>query len=136
MGELSAALNKESKSINESPVSAEQFGGLLQRIADNTISGKIAKEVFEAMWNGEGSADEVIEKKGLKQITDTGAIEAIIDEVIANNGAQVENYRNAEPEKRGKMVGFFVGQVMKASGGKANPGQVNQLLKSKLDTLL
>lgn len=136
MGELSAALNRDSKSIDESPVSAEQLGGLLKRIADNTISGKIAKEVFEAMWNGEGSADEVIDKKGLKQITDTGAIEAIIDEVIANNAPQVENYRNAEPEKRGKMVGFFVGQVMKASQGKANPGQVNQLLKSKLDALI
>ncbi len=136
MGELSAALNRDSKAIDESPVSAEQFGGLLQRIADNTISGKIAKEVFEAMWNGEGSADEVIESKGLKQITDTGAIEAIIDEIIANNEQQVENFRNAEPEKRGKMVGFFVGQVMKASGGKANPGQVNQLLNAKLDALL
>jgi aspartyl-tRNA(Asn)/glutamyl-tRNA(Gln) amidotransferase subunit B len=88
------------------------------------------------MWNGEGRADEVIEKKGLKQITDTGAIEAIIDEIIANNSAQVEGYRAAEPDKRGKMIGFFVGQAMKATGGKANPGQVNQLLKSKLDALL
>ena len=136
MGELSAALNRDSKSIDASPVTAEQFGGLLQRIADNTISGKIAKEVFEAMWNGEGSADEVIDKKGLKQITDSGAIEAIIDEIIANNEKQVENFRNAEPEKRGKMIGFFVGQAMKATGGKANPGQVNQLLKAKLDALL
>ena len=136
MGELSAALNRDSVGIDESPVTANCLGGLLKRIADNTISGKIAKEVFEAMWNGEGSADEVIEKKGLKQITDTGAIEGIIDEIIANNEKQVENYRNAEPDKRGKMVGFFVGQVMKASGGKANPGQVNQLLKSKLDALL
>ncbi len=136
MGELSAALNKDGKSVDASPVSAELLGGMLKRIADNTISGKIAKEVFEAMWNGEGDADTVIDKKGLKQITDTGAIEAIIDEIIANNAQQVDNFRNAEPEKRGKMIGFFVGQAMKATGGKANPGQVNQLLKSKLDALL
>jgi aspartyl-tRNA(Asn)/glutamyl-tRNA(Gln) amidotransferase subunit B len=136
MGEFSAALNRDGKVIDESPVSAEMLGGMLKRIADNTISGKLAKEVFEAMWNGEGRADEVIEKKGLKQITDTGAIEAIIDEIIANNSAQVEGYRAAEPDKRGKMIGFFVGQAMKATGGKANPGQVNQLLKSKLDALL
>ncbi len=133
MGDFSAALNRDGKDISESPVSAEMLAGMLKRIADNTISGKIAKEVFEAMWNGEGDADAVIEKKGLKQITDTGAIEAAIDEVIANNAQQVENYRNAEPDKRGKMIGFFVGQVMKATGGKANPGQVNQLLKSKLE---
>ena len=133
MGDLSAALNRDGKEIDASPVSAEMLAGMLRRIADNTISGKIAKEVFEAMWNGEGDADAVIEKKGLKQITDTGAIEAAIDEIIANNAQQVENYRSAEPDKRGKMIGFFVGQVMKATGGKANPGQVNQLLKSKLE---
>jgi aspartyl-tRNA(Asn)/glutamyl-tRNA(Gln) amidotransferase subunit B len=133
MGDLSAALNRDDKSIDESPVSAEMLAGMLKRIADNTISGKIAKEVFEAMWNGEGDADAVIDKKGLKQITDSGAIEAVIDEIIANNTQQVENYRNAEPDKRGKMIGFFVGQVMKATQGKANPGQVNQLLKSKLE---
>jgi aspartyl-tRNA(Asn)/glutamyl-tRNA(Gln) amidotransferase subunit B len=108
------------------------LGGLVQRIKDNTISGKIAKQVFEAMWEGEGTADEVIEAKGLKQITDSGAIEAIVDEVIANNPEQVENYRGADEAKRGKMIGFFVGQVMKASQGKANPQQVNQLLKQKL----
>lgn len=133
MGELSAALNREGMGIDASPVTAAQLGGLLQRIADNTLSGKLAKEVFEAMWQGEGSADEIIEQKGLKQITDSGAIEAIIDEIIANNAPQVEGYRAAEPEKRGKMIGFFVGQVMKASQGKANPGQVNQLLKYKLE---
>ncbi len=133
MGDFSAALNRDGKEIDASPVSAEMLAGMLRRIADNTISGKIAKEVFEAMWNGEGDADAVIEKKGLKQITDTGAIEAAIDEIIANNAQQVENYRSAEPDKRGKMIGFFVGQVMKATGGKANPGQVNQLLKSKLE---
>jgi aspartyl-tRNA(Asn)/glutamyl-tRNA(Gln) amidotransferase subunit B len=133
MGELSGALNRDGKGIGESPVSAELLGGMLKRIADNTISGKIAKEVFEAMWNGEGDADAIIDQKGLKQITDSGALEGIIDEILANNAAQVEGYRAAEPEKRGKMIGFFVGQVMKATGGKANPGQVNQLLKSKLE---
>ena len=133
MGELSAALNRAELTIEQSPISASQLAGLIARIVDNTISGKIAKEVFEAMWNGEGDADQVIDKKGLKQITDSGAIEAIVDEVLANNAQQVDNYRNAEPDKRGKMIGFFVGQIMKASQGKANPGQVNQLLKSKLD---
>ena len=132
--ELSGALNKDGKEITESPVSAEMLAGMLKRISDNTISGKIAKEVFEAMWNGEGDADTIIDAKGLKQITDTGAIEAIVDQVIADNPQQVENYRKAEEAKRGKMIGFFVGQVMKASQGKANPGQVNQLLKSKLDS--
>jgi aspartyl-tRNA(Asn)/glutamyl-tRNA(Gln) amidotransferase subunit B len=132
IGELSAALNRDGRTINESPVSAERLAGMLKRIADNTISGKIAKEIFTAMWEGEGDADTVIEKKGLKQITDSSAIESIIDEIIANNPQQVENYRNADEQKRGKMIGFFVGQVMKATQGKANPGQVNQLLKQKL----
>ena len=130
--ELTAALNKAGMEFDQSPVTAELLAGLLARITDNTISGKIAKQVFEAIWNGEGSADEVIEAKGLKQITDSGAIEAIVDEVIANNPQQVENYRNADESKQPKMLGFFVGQVMKASKGKANPQQVNQLLKEKL----
>ncbi len=132
MGELSAALNKAGLDIAISPVSAEQFGGLIKRMADNTISGKIAKEVFEAMWSGDGGADEIIEAKGLKQITDSGAIEAIVDEVIANSMQQVENYRRADTEKQPKMLGYFVGQVMKASKGKANPQQVNALLREKL----
>ncbi len=128
MGDLSAFLNKHGKDIGESPVSAEMLGGMLKRIADNTISGKIAKDVFEAMWNGEGDADAVIESKGLKQITDTGAIEGIIDQVIADNPKQVEQYRGGKD----KLLGFFVGQVMKASKGKANPQQVNDLLKEKI----
>jgi len=128
IGELSAFLNKQSIDICESPVNAEQFSGLLIRIKDNTISGKIAKEIFIAMAQGEGSADEIIEKKGLKQITDTGAIESIIDDVLANNPKQVEEYKAGKEQ----LIGFFVGQVMKASKGKANPGQVNQLLKQKL----
>jgi len=132
MGDFAAALNKADLEIEQSPVNADALAGLLSRITDNTISGKIAKQVFEAMWTGEGSADEVIEAKGLKQITDTGAIEALVDEVLAANPEQVENYKNAEPDKRPKMIGFFVGQIMKKSQGKANPQQVNQLLADKL----
>jgi aspartyl-tRNA(Asn)/glutamyl-tRNA(Gln) amidotransferase subunit B len=128
MGELSGALNKAGLEIAESPVTPRMLGGMLKRIEDNTISGKIAKDVFEAMWNGEGEADEVIEARGLKQVTDTGAIEAMIDEVIAANPGQVEQYRAGKD----KLMGFFVGQVMKASGGKANPQQVNELLQKKL----
>ncbi len=132
MGELSAALNKAGLDIGASPVDAEQLGGLVARIADDTVSGKIAKDVFAAMWAGEGTADAIIEARGLKQITDTGALEAIVDAIIADNPAQVENYRNAEPDKQPKMIGFFVGQVMKKTQGKANPKQVNELLRSKL----
>jgi len=128
MGDLLGALNKEGKEIADSPVSAELLGGMLRRINDNTISGKIAKQVFECMWNGEGDADSVIEAKGLKQVTDSGAIEKIIDEIIANNPGQVEQYRSGKD----KLFGFFVGQVMKATQGKANPAQVNELLKQKL----
>ena len=134
-GELAAALNKASLTIANSPVSAEQLSQLLARIKDNTISGKIAKTVFEAIWQGEenGNADAIIEAKGLKQVTDSGAIEAIVDEVIANSPQQVENYRSADPDKRPKMLGFFVGSVMKASKGKANPQQVNEILRKKLE---
>jgi aspartyl-tRNA(Asn)/glutamyl-tRNA(Gln) amidotransferase subunit B len=133
MGELSSLLNKDGLEIDQSPVSAEQLGGMILRIKDNTISGKIAKMVFEAMANGEGSADQVIESKGLKQVTDSGAIESMLDEMLAANAEQVEQYRAADEAKRGKMFGFFVGQAMKVSKGKANPAQVNQLLKSKLE---
>ena len=126
--ELGGALNKAGLNITQSPVTPQQMSGLLARIADNTISGKIAKQVFEAIWNGEGDADRVIEAKGLKQITDSGAIEAIIDDIIANNPKQVEQFRAGKE----KLMGFFVGQVMKATQGKANPGQVNQILRGKL----
>jgi aspartyl-tRNA(Asn)/glutamyl-tRNA(Gln) amidotransferase subunit B len=132
MGELAAALNRDGLEIDNSPVDAEDLGLLVARIRDNTISGKIAKEVFAAMWAGEGTADAVIEAKGLKQITDTGAIEALVDEVLSANPAQVENYRNADPAKQPKMLGFFVGQIMKKSQGKADPRQVNALLQKKL----
>ena len=133
MGELSSLLNKENLDITQSPVSAEQLGGMLVRIKDNTISGKIAKMVFEAMAAGEGDADQIIEQRGLKQVTDSGAIEAMLDEVLAANAEQVEQYRASDENKRGKMFGFFVGQAMRASKGKANPQQVNELLKQKLD---
>lgn len=125
---FAAALNKDGLAVNDAPVTAEMLAGMLKRIMDDTISGKIAKQVFEAMWNGEGSADEIIEAKGLKQITDTGAIEALVDEVLANNPSQVEAYKGGQE----KMLGYFVGQIMKASGGQANPGQVNKMLKEKL----
>ncbi|WP_029935490.1 Asp-tRNA(Asn)/Glu-tRNA(Gln) amidotransferase subunit GatB [Thiomicrospira pelophila] len=127
-GDLSKALNRESLSIVDSPVKAEALSGLVKRIMDNTISGKIAKQVFDAMWQGEGSADEIIEKHGLKQITDTSAIEKIVDDVLAANAGQVEAYKNGQE----KLFGFFVGQVMKLSKGQANPAQVNELLKAKL----
>jgi len=132
MGDLTAALNKAGLDISESPITANQLAGLLKRISDHTISSKIAKTIFEILWNHEDKqpldADTIIEQKGLKQVTDTGAIEKIIDEIIANNPAQLEQYRSGKD----KVFGFFVGQVMKASQGKANPQQVNALLKKKL----
>ncbi len=128
MVELLGALNKAGLGIAESPVSAEQLGGLILRIKDETISGKIAKKVFQAMWAGEGDADTIIEKKGLKQVTDSGAIEKLIDEVLAANQPQVEQYKGGNE----KVFGYLVGQVMRASQGKANPAQVNQILKQKL----
>ena len=126
--ELLGALNKLGKDLSDSPVSAEQLNALLGLIEDNTISGKIAKDVFAIMVETGKDPDVIVEEKGLKQVTDTGAIEAIIDEVLAANPSQVEAYKNGQD----KLFGFFVGQVMKASQGKANPGIVNQILKEKL----
>jgi aspartyl-tRNA(Asn)/glutamyl-tRNA(Gln) amidotransferase subunit B len=128
MGAVSAKLNAEEKAITESPVAAAKLASLLKRIADNTISNNAAKQVFEAMWAGEGEVDAIIEAKGLKQVSDSGAIEAIIDEVLAANAAMVEEF------KAGKEKAFnaLVGQAMKASKGKANPAQVNEVLKKKL----
>ena len=128
IGDLSALLNKEGLEIQDSRIDATALAGLVNRINDNTISGKIAKEVFDAMWSGEGSADEIIEAKGLKQITDTSAIEGIVDAIIGANPDQVAEYRAGKD----KLLGFFVGQVMKETGGKANPGQVNKVIKEKL----
>ncbi len=127
-GDLIGALNKAGLEIGQCPIEHGRLAGLLKRLADNTISGKIAKQVFDEMWNSEAGADEIIEQKGLKQITDSGAIEAIIDAIIANNPAQVEQYLSGKD----KVFGFFVGQVMKETQGKANPGEVNKMLKEKL----
>jgi aspartyl-tRNA(Asn)/glutamyl-tRNA(Gln) amidotransferase subunit B len=127
-GELSAALNRDGVDISDSKIAPADLAALLSRIQDGTISGKIAKEVFEAMWTGGGGADEIIEAKGLRQITDSSAIEKIVDAVIAANPDQVEQYRAGKD----KVLGFFVGQVMKETGGKANPGQVNEVLKGRL----
>lgn len=126
--ELAAKINRDGSEITESPVNSTMLAGLLKRIADDTISGKIAKDVFEAMWNGEGDADAVIKKKGLKQITDTAEIEKVIDDVLVKNPKQLEQFRAGKEA----LFGFFVGQIMKATQGKANPAQVNQLLKKKL----
>ena len=130
LGDLTGALNKDSLEIAVSKVSAVDMAGLIKRVMDNTISGKIAKEVFEAMWNGEGGADAVIESKGLKQITDIGAIEVAVDQVIADNPQQVAEFKGGKE----KVLGFFVGKVMQLTQGKANPGQVNKLLRDKLSS--
>ncbi len=127
-GDVLGALNKAGLEISDCPVDAVRLAGLLKRIADNTISGKIAKQVFDKLWNSEATADEIIETEGLKQITDTGAIEAIVDEVIAANPVPVEQYLSGKD----KALMALVGQVMKASQGKANPGEVNKMLVAKL----
>ncbi|MBA3564645.1 MAG: Asp-tRNA(Asn)/Glu-tRNA(Gln) amidotransferase GatCAB subunit B, partial [Gammaproteobacteria bacterium] len=128
MGELSGALNRAGMDIAGSLIGPPQLAALLRRIADNTISGKLAKDVFEAMWAGEGDADAIIETRGLRQITDTVALEPIVEEVLAANPGQLEQYRAGKD----RLFGFFVGQVMKATQGRANPAQVNELLKEKL----
>jgi len=128
MGELSAALNKNNLDITRSPVTADTLGTLIMRITDNTISGKIAKTVFESLWAGEGSVDEIIEKKGLRQVTDTGAIEILINDILAENPDHVAEFRAGKD----KLFGYFVGQAMKKSGGKVNPKQLNELLMEKL----
>jgi aspartyl-tRNA(Asn)/glutamyl-tRNA(Gln) amidotransferase subunit B len=135
-GELSARLNIEAISLEQSPVTAEQLAGLVIRIADNTISGKMAKQVFEGIWNGEGDADQIIEQRGLKQVSDSGALEAMVDEVLANNQAMVDDYINTDADKRKKKLGGFMGQIMKASKGQANPQQVSQILAKKLAKML
>ena len=136
MGELSARLNNEDLSIASSPVNADQLAGLITRIADNSISGKMAKEVFEAIWVGEGSADEIIEARGLKQVSDSGALEQMVADVLASNQAMVDDYLNTDDAKRKKKLGGFMGKIMQASKGQANPQQVNQILAQKLKELL
>ena len=130
--ELLGQLNRGELSLNDCPVSAPALGGLIKRILDNSISGKIAKQVFEAMWQGAGSADEIIAARGLQQVSDTGELEGMVDAVIAANANQVAQYLAADEDRRKKLVGFFVGQVMKLSKGQANPQMVNDLLAKKL----
>jgi aspartyl-tRNA(Asn)/glutamyl-tRNA(Gln) amidotransferase subunit B len=128
IGELTAALNREGLEISASRVSPTALGALLDRIADGSISGKIAKEVFEALWLGEGTVAEIIGKRGLTQISDAASIDALVDQVIAANPAQAEQFRAGKQQ----VLSFLVGQVMKASKGKANPQQVNEALRRKL----
>jgi aspartyl-tRNA(Asn)/glutamyl-tRNA(Gln) amidotransferase subunit B len=130
IGDLSAALNRDGLEIGDSRIGPEALAGLLDRIGDNTVSGKLAKDVFEAMWAGEGTADEIIEQRGLRQITDSSAILPIVDKVIAANPGQAAEYRAGKE----KLLGFFVGQVMKETRGKANPEQVNRILKERLQS--
>jgi aspartyl-tRNA(Asn)/glutamyl-tRNA(Gln) amidotransferase subunit B len=129
IGEVSAQLNRDGLDMAQCPISAQQLGGMLQRIADGTISNSGAKEVFRTMWAEGGEADAIIEAKGLKQVSDSGAIEALVDEIIAGNAEKVAEYRNGKD----KLFGFFVGLAMKASKGKANPAQLNDILKKKLE---
>ena len=129
MGDLSAFLNKENLDIVDTRVSHENLAKLIQRISDSTISGKIAKEIFEIMWDDNNDPDAIIEERGLKQVTDSSEIESLVDKILEDNPNQLSQFRSGKE----KLFGFFVGQVMKASGGKANPSQVNEILKSKLN---
>jgi len=129
LGDLAAALNREELSIEQSPVGAAQLAGVIQRISDGTISHKIGKSVFEALWNGEGeNADAIIDTRGLRQISDVGALERIVDEVLARSAAQIADYKAGKE----KALMSIVGQVMKASQGKANPAQVNEIIRRRL----
>ncbi|MCV6604297.1 MAG: Asp-tRNA(Asn)/Glu-tRNA(Gln) amidotransferase subunit GatB, partial [Porticoccaceae bacterium] len=132
MGEMAARLNAEDKQQSDSPIAASQLANLVTRISDGTLSNKMARQVFDHLWAGESDVDAIIDRHGLKQVSDSGAIDALVDEVIANSPKQVENYINADETKRPKMMGYFVGQIMKASKGQANPQQVNAALAKKL----
>ena len=132
LGDLSGALNRSDLTIESCPISPERLAGLILRIEDGTLSSKLAKQVFDALWEGEGEADEIIAQRGLQQVSDTGALEALVDEVIAQNPDQVAQYRAADEAKQKKLSGFFVGQIMKASKGQANPQRLNELLLRKL----
>ena len=132
LGDLLGALNRADIAIEKSPISAQQLAGLISRIEDGTLSSKLAKQVFDAMWEGLGDADEIIDSRGLKQVSDEGALETMVAEVIAANPDQVAQYLAADEAKRKKLSGFFVGQIMKASQGQANPKLLNQLLLEKL----
>jgi|TARA_B110000503_G_scaffold53778_1_gene86342 aspartyl-tRNA(Asn)/glutamyl-tRNA(Gln) amidotransferase subunit B len=135
LGELSARLNSANLPINLCPVTAGRLAGMIFRIQDGTISGKMAKQVFDAMWNGDGDADIIIKARGLKQVSDDETIELLVNEALAKNSTQVSEFCKAEETKRSKMLGYFVGQIMKASKGQANPKQVNDILLQKLNGL-
>jgi len=132
--DLLGQLNASGSTLQEAPIEPEQLGHLIERIKDNTLSSKMAKQVFEALWQGEaqGDVDQIIEARGLKQVSDSGALETLINEVVSSNPDQVAQYRAADEGKRKKLIGFFVGQIMKASKGQANPQLVNQLLNKAL----
>jgi len=133
LGDLSAALNKDGLTIDDCKVTPQGLAALITRIDDGTLSSKMAKVVFEGLWSGESNVDHIIESKGLKQVSDSGALEAIVDELIANNPAQVDQYRAANEGKQKKLIGFFVGQAMKATQGQANPQELNKILRAKLE---
>ena len=134
LGDLSAALNKEGIPVSQSPVEPQNLAGLVARITDGTLSSKLGKQVFEALWQGEGSADQIIEARGLRQVSDTGALEKLVADVMSENQDQVAQYRAAESSKQKKLIGFFVGQIMKASKGQANPQLINKILTEALDS--
>ena len=132
LGDLAAAMNRDGASIGDVAVTPEQLALLVSRIDDGTLSSKMAKTVFESLWQNEGDVDTIIEARGLKQVSDTGELEAMVDELIANSPEQVAQYRAAEPDKQKKLIGYFVGQAMKASKGQANPQVINEILRNKL----
>ena len=132
LGDLAAALNRENLSLEDAPIGPLDLAGLVARVADGTLSSKLGKQVFEGLWLREGSADEIIAQRGLKQVSDAGALESLIATVISNNPDQVAQYRAADEVKQKKLIGFFVGQIMKASKGQANPQLVNELLARAL----
>ncbi len=134
LGDLSAALNKEGIPVSQSPVEPQNLAGLVARITDGTLSSKLGKQVFEALWQGEGSADQIIEARGLRQVSDTGALEKLVADVMSENQDQVAQYRAADSSKQKKLIGFFVGQIMKASKGQANPQLINKILTEALDS--
>ena len=134
LGDFSAALNKEGIPVSQSPVEPQNLAGLVARITDGTLSSKLGKQVFEALWQGEGSADQIIEARGLRQVSDTGALEKLVADVMSENQDQVAQYRAADSSKQKKLIGFFVGQIMKASKGQANPQLINKILTEALDS--
>ena len=129
-------LNGEGLELAESPISAEQLGILIQRIGDQTISGKMAKQVFDGVWTGAGEVDQIIKERGLKQVSDSGALEQLVADVLANNPAMIDDYLATEEGRRKKKLGGFMGQIMQASKGQANPQQVNQILLAQLQSLI